>query len=78
MRCGYCGSPQHPISHCPKTWAGSARYAQLRCTYCGGRDHNYEACQKHMGDGKMDGAVRIVKPLEQLAAAVERAAAEGE
>lgn len=60
MKCSYCGSQSHPLSHCPKTWGGSSRYAQLRCTYCGGRDHNYEACTKHFGGGKLPGAVRKV------------------
>lgn len=60
MRCTYCGSGQHPTSHCPKTHAGSARRTHLRCTYCGGRDHNYEGCPKHTGGGKMKGAVRLL------------------
>jgi hypothetical protein len=60
VRCTYCGSNEHPFSHCPKTWAGSSRYAQLRCTYCGRRDHNYEACVKHFGGGKLPGAVRVI------------------
>ena len=59
MRCTYCGSALHPVSHCPHTWGGSVKHAQLRCSYCGCRDHNYEACVKHMGGGKLPGAVRI-------------------
>lgn len=62
--CTYCGSDQHPTSHCPHTYSGSVKYSQLRCTYCGGRDHNYEACTKHFGGGKLKGAVRITKRSE--------------
>lgn len=61
VRCSYCGSSFHPVSHCPKTWGGSAKNANLRCTYCGGRDHNYEACIRHFGGGKLPGAVRVVR-----------------
>lgn len=64
MRCTYCGSRGHPTSHCPKTWGGSARSANLRCTYCGGRDHNYEACVKHFGAGKMPGAVWVIRGVK--------------
>lgn len=61
MKCTYCGSNGHPTSHCPKTWEGSARNVQLRCSYCGGNDHNYEACVKHFGNGKMKGAIRVIR-----------------
>jgi primosomal protein N' len=46
MRCTYCGARTHTIALCPKTWAGSARRANLRCTYCGSREHSIEACPK--------------------------------
>lgn len=59
MHCSYCGSDQHPTSHCPKTWGGSSARLHLRCSYCGGRDHNYEACPKTWGGDKMAGAVVI-------------------
>lgn len=59
MRCSYCGSNGHPVSHCPKISGGSAARLYLCCSYCGGRDHNYEGCAKHWGGGKMEGAVVI-------------------
>jgi transcriptional regulator NrdR family protein len=59
MRCGYCGSNLHPISHCPHTHGGSSARVHLRCTYCGGRNHNYEGCTKHAGSGNMEGAVNV-------------------
>ncbi len=65
MRCTYCGSENHPTSHCPHTWGGAVKYARLRCTYCGGTDHNYEGCTKHAGGGKMKGAVRIKRGIER-------------
>lgn len=59
MICTYCGSGEHPTTHCPKTAGGSTAMAHLRCSYCGGKDHNYEACTKHFGSGKLSGGVRI-------------------
>ncbi len=61
MTCTYCGSGQHPTSHCPHTWGGQGNINQLRCTYCGGTNHNYEGCTKHAGGGKLPGAVRIIR-----------------
>lgn len=46
MRCGYCGSYEHTIKLCPRTYAGSVARMHLRCTYCGGRDHDVQACPK--------------------------------
>ena len=46
MRCGYCGSYNHTIKNCPKTWSGSANRISMRCGYCGSRKHNIEACPK--------------------------------
>jgi len=62
MSCTYCGSHEHPTSHCPRTHGGSAARAHLRCSYCGGTDHNYEGCTKHAGGGKLPGAVRVGQP----------------
>ncbi|CAH0444068.1 hypothetical protein LMG10661_00632 [Ralstonia syzygii subsp. syzygii] len=47
-RCSYCGD-SHPVSLCPKTWAGSARRATLRCGYCGSGTHATEFCPKTWG-----------------------------
>jgi len=44
--CGYCGSKEHNIEYCSKTWGGQANRNALRCGYCGGRDHNADACPK--------------------------------
>jgi hypothetical protein len=57
--CSYCGSHEHTIDYCPKTYCGSSNRLHLRCSYCGGKDHNYEACTKHFGSGRIKGAVRI-------------------
>lgn len=46
MWCAYCGSNQHEIENCPKTWGGQANRNAMRCTYCGARDHNYSSCPK--------------------------------
>lgn len=46
MYCGYCGSHQHEIDNCPKTWGGSANRANMWCSYCGARNHNVQACPK--------------------------------
>jgi DNA-directed RNA polymerase subunit RPC12/RpoP len=46
MRCTYCGSEEHTVANCPKTWAGSANRARLRCIYCGATDHDVRACTK--------------------------------
>lgn len=46
MRCTYCGSQNHPTSHCPKTWDGQGARNTLKCSYCGSDKHNYEACPK--------------------------------
>lgn len=44
MSCTYCGSRQHTIKNCPKTWAGGSNRQQLRCGYCGEAGHNSMAC----------------------------------
>ena len=46
MRCIYCGSYQHTIKNCSRTWDGSVNRMHMRCTYCGSREHNIEACPK--------------------------------
>lgn len=45
MRCGYCGSREHPIRLCPRTWAGQAALMHLRCGYCGGK-HEQKNCPR--------------------------------
>jgi len=59
VTCTYCGSSEHPASHCPRTYGGSVARAVLRCSYCGATDHNYAGCSKHAGGGKLPGAVRL-------------------
>lgn len=46
MFCSYCGSRQHTITNCPKTWQGQANRNRMYCTYCGSREHNIAACPK--------------------------------
>jgi transcriptional regulator NrdR family protein len=46
MRCNYCGSNQHTIENCPKTWSGQANRRTMYCSYCGSRSHNINACPK--------------------------------
>lgn len=57
MRCGYCGSDQHPTSYCPRTAEGQSNRKHLRCSYCGGTNHNYAGCPK-LGRPR-DGAVQL-------------------
>lgn len=46
-RCSYCGSDEHPLELCPKTWSGSAnRRWNLYCSYCGSNKHMVEYCPK--------------------------------
>jgi len=49
MRCSYCGSHDHTITNCPKTWGGSANRISMYCTYCGSKKHNINACPKTWG-----------------------------
>lgn len=46
MYCTYCGSHQHQITLCPKTWGGSCARRNLWCSYCGAKDHSIRACPK--------------------------------
>jgi len=46
MRCTFCGSKEHNIKNCPKTWSGSANRNNMRCTFCGSKEHNVMACPK--------------------------------
>lgn len=46
MWCSYCGSHQHEVENCPKTYAGSANRHHMRCSYCGSTKHNVPACPK--------------------------------
>ena len=46
MRCTYCGSNQHTVKNCPKTWDGQINRAHMRCGYCGSTTHNTKACPK--------------------------------
>lgn len=45
-KCNYCGSREHYVEYCPKTWQGSTNQNQLRCDYCGSREHDIEYCPK--------------------------------
>jgi hypothetical protein len=46
MWCSYCGSNQHEVENCPKTWGGQISRAKMRCSYCGSNNHNVNACPK--------------------------------
>ena len=46
MSCSYCGSSQHTLPNCPKTYKGQASRRAMRCSYCGSKDHNVRACPK--------------------------------
>lgn len=46
QRCTYCGSHEHTVENCPKTWGGQANRNAMRCGYCGGRDHKNTSCPK--------------------------------
>ncbi|MDQ3747994.1 MAG: hypothetical protein M3367_03100 [Acidobacteriota bacterium] len=46
MYCNYCGSGNHIIDNCPKTWGGQTNRASMHCTYCGSQHHNLPACPK--------------------------------
>lgn len=45
--CSYCGSHDHNIEYCPKTWDGQINLRLRYCDYCGSKDHTYEECKKH-------------------------------
>jgi DNA-directed RNA polymerase subunit RPC12/RpoP len=46
-RCTYCGSHEHPIELCPKTWDGNTkRTVGLHCAYCGSKKHDIAHCPK--------------------------------
>jgi transcriptional regulator NrdR family protein len=54
MYCSFCGSKNHIIDNCPKTWGGQANRNKMRCSYCGSRQHNIIACPKtFQGNGNM-------------------------
>lgn len=46
MYCTFCGSHNHMIINCPKTFNGQVNRANMRCTYCGSHKHNINACPK--------------------------------
>ncbi len=50
MWCGYCGSKDHTIDNCPKTWGGQANRNAMRCGYCGSTNHNRPACPKTVAE----------------------------
>lgn len=54
MYCSYCGSREHTIKNCPKTWSGQANRASMRCSYCGSKKHILKTCPKtFQGNGNM-------------------------
>lgn len=56
MFCSYCGSRNHMVKNCPKTWGGQANRNRMRCSYCGSQKHNLQACTKtFQGNGNMSG-----------------------
>ena len=53
MYCSFCGSHNHTIINCPKTWEGQGNRMNIYCTYCGSHKHNINACPKtHDGSAK--------------------------
>lgn len=44
--CSYCGSRQHDVEYCPKTWEGQGNLAERRCDYCGSKSHEHAECPK--------------------------------
>lgn len=50
MWCSYCGSKEHVIDNCPKTWGGQANRNSMRCGYCGSTNHNRPACPKTVAE----------------------------
>lgn len=46
VHCSYCGSKNHGIKYCPKTWAGQSNTNNRRCTYCGDKSHERKDCPK--------------------------------
>ena len=49
MYCSFCGSHQHTIKNCPRTYSGQANRRSMRCGYCGSTTHNINACPKTWG-----------------------------
>jgi hypothetical protein len=54
MRCAYCGSNEHEIKFCPKTWNGQGNLNSRKCAYCGSREHFVDECPK-----TWDGQIRL-------------------
>lgn len=62
MNCTYCGSSNHTLKFCPKTFSGQINRKNLKCSYCGSDKHTVKACPKtHTGSSNLAWNINEIK-----------------